>query len=93
MPRTCTEPGCDRRHHARGRCSTHYYVWLRTLTGEERIRLRTERSPARPGNPWYGQQSCPACSDADTLPWDSDRKPGQWHCVACHADFRLETVR
>lgn len=27
--RTCTEADCDRPHHARGRCTTHYNRWLR----------------------------------------------------------------
>ena len=32
--RTCTERDCDRRHHARGRCKTHYNRWLRAREGD-----------------------------------------------------------
>lgn len=28
-PKTCTEPGCDRPHKARGLCATHYKRWRR----------------------------------------------------------------
>lgn len=27
MTRLCQVLGCDRRHHARGMCNTHYAVW------------------------------------------------------------------
>lgn len=48
MPeRTCDVPGCERRHVARGQCSTHYNQWQRNEgTGRPRCSIDTCDKPA-----------------------------------------------
>jgi len=49
MSRTCSVDGCQRAHHARGVCRTHYQRLLKTgtLDKSEAIRRRTEASARR----------------------------------------------
>lgn len=42
-PTTCTAPGCDRPHHARGHCQRHYMQWRH----RDRPDLAGEREAAR----------------------------------------------
>lgn len=81
MRSICTQAGCQRFVHARGRCPRHYASYY---TSGSFVPVRRPASP----NPWAGRRPCPLCASSEwTLPLEP--KSPVWRCVACHKNFSV----